>query len=177
MGPHSQQPGQQVLVLGQLHLEPPLPGAGPLGKDVQDQGGAVHHSYLQFLAEHPLLGGGQAVVKNHHIRVHCPDQLPDLRHLALADEGAGVGAVLGLEDGPHALASRRLQQVGQLIELHRAPVDIDQHDHREHILHDVLRNVNDIDLMLIQRVRNLGNDARAVLADHRDDCAHSYSSR
>ena len=142
MGPHSQQPGQQVLVLGQLHLEPPLPGAGPLGKDVQDQGGAVHHSYLQFLAEHPLLGGGQAVVKNHHIRVHCPDQLPDLRHLALADEGAGVGAVLGLEDGPHALASRRLQQVGQLIHgllrgvlLHRQPVGPQAHQHRPVLLH------------------------------------------
>ena len=34
--PHTCQPGQQVFVLRQLHLEPPLLGPGPLGKDVQD---------------------------------------------------------------------------------------------------------------------------------------------
>ena len=115
VGPHAQQPGEQILVLGQLHLEAALPGPRPLGEDVQNQGGAVQHLDLQLLPQHPLLGGGQAVVKDHHVRVHGPDQLPDLRHLALADEGAGVGGVLLLEHRAHALAPRRFQQVGELL--------------------------------------------------------------
>ena len=69
-----------------------------------------------------------------------------------------------------------VQQVSQLGKVHRALVDIDQHDHGEHILHDVLRNINDIDPMLIKRLRDLSNDAGAVLADHRDNCAHIFSS-
>src|SRR5699024_6316792 len=60
--------------------------------------------------------------------------------------------------------------------VHRALVDIDQHDHGEHILHDVLRNIHDVDPMLIERLRDLGDDAGAVLADHRDNCAHTFSS-
>jgi hypothetical protein len=43
MGPHACEAGQKVLVLGQLHLEPALPGPGPLGEDVQDQPAAVQH--------------------------------------------------------------------------------------------------------------------------------------
>ena len=49
MGPHAHQAGEQILILGQLHLEPALPGAGPLGEDVQDQGGAVQHRHPQVL--------------------------------------------------------------------------------------------------------------------------------
>ena len=45
----SHQAGEQILILGQLHLEPALPGAGPLGEDVQDQGGAVQHRHPQVL--------------------------------------------------------------------------------------------------------------------------------
>ena len=115
VGPHAQQPGQQVFVLGQLHLEPALPRPGPLGEDVQDQGGPVQHRHLQLLAEHPLLGGGQGVVEDHYVGPLGLHQLFDLGHLALPDEGAGVGAVLGLEDLPHRLSPRRLQQGGQLL--------------------------------------------------------------
>ena len=43
------------------------------------------------------------------------DQLLHLGHLALADEGAGVGAVLGLGNHPDRLAPRRLQKGGQLL--------------------------------------------------------------
>ena len=113
--PHARQPGQQIFILGQLHLQPPFSGPGPLGKDVQDQGGAVQHRDVQLLAEHPLLGGGQAVVKDDHVRVHGVDQLLHLGHLALTDEGAGVRAVLGLHDHRRRLATRRLQQGGQLV--------------------------------------------------------------
>ncbi len=113
--PHPQQAGQQVLVLGQLHLEAALPGPGPLGEDVQNQGGAVQHPHLQRLGQVALLRGGEGVVKDDHIRPQGLDQLLHLGHLALPDEGAGVGAVLGLGDHPQRLAPRRLQQGGQLL--------------------------------------------------------------
>ena len=52
------QPGQQVFQLGQLHLQPPLCRTGPGGKNVQNQGGAIHHSAGQRVGEIPMLGGG-----------------------------------------------------------------------------------------------------------------------
>ena len=114
--PHPQQPGQQVAVLGQLHLQSPLPGAGPAGKDVQDQGGAVQHRHPQILVQGPLLGGGEAVVKDHHPRLQGLQQLLDLPHLALADEAPGVGGLPVLQEHPRAAPPRRLQQGGQLLQ-------------------------------------------------------------
>ena len=40
---HARQPGQQVLILRQLHLKPPFSGLGPLGKDVENQGRPVNY--------------------------------------------------------------------------------------------------------------------------------------
>ncbi len=57
MPPHTCQPGQQILILGQLHLEPALPGVGPLGKDVQDQPRPVDDLGPHLFGEDPLLGG------------------------------------------------------------------------------------------------------------------------
>ena len=137
VGPHAQQPGQQILVLGQLHLEPSLPGAGPLGEDIQDQGRPVQHLDAQLLRQHPLLGGGQGVIHHHHVRPHGPHQLLHLSRLALADEGAGIGGVLVLEHGAHAHAPRSLQQIGQLLHggvvgvfLGGQAVGVQAHQHR-----------------------------------------------
>ena len=113
--PHARQPGQQISVLGQRHLEPALAGAGPLGEDVQDQGGAVHDRDAQLFGEHPLLGGGQGVVEDHEIRPQAVDQLLDLRRFALADEGARVGRGLVLQHRGQAGPARRVQQGGQLL--------------------------------------------------------------
>ena len=108
VGPHAQQPGQQILVLGQLHLEPALPGPGPLGEDVQDQGRPVQHLDAQVLRQRPLLGGREGIVKDHHVGPHGLHQLLDLRRLALADKGAGVRGVLVLEHAcPRTVSPRR----------------------------------------------------------------------
>ena len=115
MAPHADQPGQQIFVLGQFHLKTALPGTGTLGKDIQNQGGAVQYAHLQLLPQHPLLGGRQGVVKDDHVRTHGAHQLAHLVHLALADEGAGIWAVLLLEHHAHTLASGGLQQVLELL--------------------------------------------------------------
>ena len=115
VGPHTQQTGQQVLILGQLHLEAALLGAGPLSEDVQNKSRPIQHLDLQILRQGALLGGRQGVVHDDHVRPHGIHQLLHLRHLALANEGTGIGGVLVLKHSAHALAARRLQQVGQLL--------------------------------------------------------------
>ena len=57
VGPHAGEPGQQILILGQLHLEPALPGLSPLGKNIQNQPAAVQHLDAQQLGENPHLRG------------------------------------------------------------------------------------------------------------------------
>ena len=112
--PHTGQPGQQVLVLGQLHLEPALAGPGPLGEDVQNEGRAVQHLDTQHLAEHPLLGGAEVVVKDDQVGLGGRHQLPDLVHLALPQKGLGVGGGLVLQHRAHADAAGGLQKSLQL---------------------------------------------------------------
>ena len=43
VSPHTREAGEQVLVLGQLHLHLGVGGLGALGEDVEDEVGAVHH--------------------------------------------------------------------------------------------------------------------------------------
>ncbi|MPM90529.1 hypothetical protein SDC9_137650 [bioreactor metagenome] len=116
MAPHAGQPGQEVFVLSQLHLQAALPGFCAAGEDVQNEVGAVHHLDAQLLGQHPLLGGGKIIVENNQIGAHGLCQLLNLKHLALPDEGAGLGRVLILKHGAHALAPRRLQQGAQLLQ-------------------------------------------------------------
>ncbi|CAN4043845.1 RNA polymerase sigma factor, partial [Dysosmobacter welbionis] len=115
MGPHAGQPGQQILVLGQLHLEPPFLGLGPLGEDVQDQSAPVQHLNAQQLRQHPHLGGGQIVVEDHHGGAGVLAVELHLRHLALPDEGPGVRGRPVLQHNPHGLASGGLHQGGELL--------------------------------------------------------------
>ena len=115
MAPHARQPGQQVLVLGQLHLQPALPCAGPLGKDVQNEGRTVQHLDPQFLGQYPLLGGGKGIVKDDQVRPRVPDQLLYLGGLAFSDKGARFRGVPVLQRHAHANAPRRLQQGFQLL--------------------------------------------------------------
>ena len=115
VGPHARQTGQQILVLGQLHLESALFRLGPLGKNVQNQAAAVQHLDAQQLRQHPLLGGGQVIVEDDHGGPHVLAVQLDLRHLALADEGAGVRRGPVLQHNTHGLASGGLHQGGELL--------------------------------------------------------------
>ena len=113
--PHTREAGQEILILGQLHLEPPLLCPGPLCEDVENECGAVHHRHPQLLREHSLLGGGKGVVKDDHVRPRRLRQRLHLRRLALADKSSGVRGVLILEHRPHTGSPRRLQQGGELL--------------------------------------------------------------
>ena len=114
VGPHTGKPGQQVLVLRQFHLQPALLGLGPLGEDVQNQAAAVQHLDPQHLREHPLLGGGQVVVKDHHVSPGILAEELHLRRLPLADKAAGVRGRPVLQHSAHRLSPGGLHQGGQL---------------------------------------------------------------
>src|SRR5207248_167353 len=53
--PAALQPGQQVMQLRRLHLQAALLGAGALGKDVEDQLGAIDDFHIELALEVSLL--------------------------------------------------------------------------------------------------------------------------
>ena len=135
--PHAGEAGQQVFVLGQFHLEAALLGAGPLGKDVQDEPCPVDDLDPHLLREHPLLGGGELVVENHQVSLLGLDQLGHLGHLSLPDEGTGLGRIPVLQEGTHTRSPGGLHQGGQLLQgglagivLPGQAVGIEAHQHR-----------------------------------------------
>ena len=107
--PHAGQAWQQVLVLGELHLELSFARVRVLGEDVEDQPGAVDDAdalpecRFQLL----LLPGGKLVVEEHAARIIGGAELLDLLHLAGADPGPRVGTLELLPGGPRDLQACR----------------------------------------------------------------------
>ena len=112
--PHARQARQQVLVLRQLHLQLALARLGALGKDVEDQARAVEHAHAEFFLQHAHLRRGELVVKHREVAVVGENELAQLRHLALAEEGARVGRGLILQQRHDGLAAGRLHERGEL---------------------------------------------------------------
>ena len=115
MAPHTDQPGQQIAVLGQLHLQAALLGFCPLSENIQDQAAAVQYLNAQQLRQHPLLGGGKVIVENDHGSTYIFNVKLHLRHLALPDEGARIRRGPVLENDAGSLATGGLHQSGQLV--------------------------------------------------------------
>ncbi len=116
VGPHARQPGQQILILGQLHLEASLPGLGPLSKDIQNQRAAVYDLYAGHLLQSPILRGGQVVVQDDHVGLGGCQQLLDLLDLTLPQEAVGIRGGTALQDLGRALAAGGLQEGLQLVQ-------------------------------------------------------------
>ena len=115
-GTHAGQPGQQILVLCQLHLKPALPGLGPLGENIQDQCAAVQHGDPDDFLQGPDISRGKLVVKYHHIRFGGLHQHFHLQSLSLTNEGMGIRGVAVLQNFAGTEAAGSLQQVLQLVQ-------------------------------------------------------------
>ena len=115
VGPHARQPGQQVFVLRQLHLELALARAGALGEDVQDEAGAVQHLHAQLLGQHAVLRGGELVVEDREVALRVGYELLELGHLALADERARVRRRTLLEHHARDLAAGGVHELRELL--------------------------------------------------------------
>ena len=113
---HAGQAGQQVLILRQLDLKPPLPGAGALGKDVENQRAAIQHCHAGGLLQRTNLRGRELVVEDNHLRLEILRQLVELLRLALAEEGVAVRGAAVLQHPRHADRARRLGQRLKLVQ-------------------------------------------------------------
>jgi hypothetical protein len=112
--PHPREPREQVLELGQLHLEPRLARARPLGEDVEDQRGPVDDPHLQLLLEIPVLGRREIVVEEQEPGALFARQAVNLFDLPLAEERGGADRPAALQHFPPDRGARRLGEEPEL---------------------------------------------------------------
>ena len=105
-----------VFELGQGHLQAAFRRAGPLGKDIQDQRGAVHHLDPANVLQVVQLRPGQFVVHDDDVGLQRLGVQGQLLRLAAAHEGGGVRAGLALKGAAHHLGSGAFRQGGQLVQ-------------------------------------------------------------
>jgi hypothetical protein len=113
---------QEVVELGQLHLQFSLAGAGALGEDVEDEARAVQHLGGDDLLQVLLLGGREVVVEDDGVQTLALGGLGDLLHLAAADERGGVAARPALDEGELHRAAGGLGEAPQLLQRGSRPV-------------------------------------------------------
>lgn len=66
-------------------------GAGPLGKDIEDQARARQNSGLDERLEVPLLSGGQVLVEDDQIGLKGLHLIPERLRATRTEEGAPIG--------------------------------------------------------------------------------------
>ncbi len=110
------QAGEAVAQLRELHLQHALLAGGVLGEDVEDQRDAVDDVALEQRLEVALLRGRQLVVEHHDVDVERVGELAQLRGLALADVGRGVGPVAALELALDRVGTRGVDEERELVE-------------------------------------------------------------
>ena len=113
---HTGKPWQQVLILGQFHLEPAFLRLRPLGENIHDQCASVQHRYADDFLQRPDISRGKLIVKNHHGGSGGLHQHPDLPGLALADKAVGIRAGPVLQHLPGAEASGGFQKRFQFLQ-------------------------------------------------------------
>ena len=111
---HTGQPGQQVFILGQLHLKAAFLGLGPLGEDIQDQGTSVQNRDANDLLQSPDIAGRQLIIKYDHGGGCCFHQHFYFQGLTLANEAVGIGGMAVLQHLAGAEAAGGFQKGFQL---------------------------------------------------------------
>ena len=117
--PLTDQPGQQVLVLGQLDLDLALTGASVPSEHVQDQRGTVDDFDLESRFQVALLGGRQFIIADHHVGSLVLQQILELLEFALAQIGRSDALRALGYGGDHLGAGRP----GQVIEFDQRVVE------------------------------------------------------
>src|SRR5690606_28051142 len=120
VGPAPHQARGQMFELGELHLQLAFVAARALGKDVEDERGAVDDHALQLALEVALLAWRQRVIEDHDVGAVRTQCLADLLNLAAASEKLGVGrGALAMHHGFDAGAGPERKQ----LELRQALLD------------------------------------------------------
>ena len=106
---HTGQSGEQIFILGKLHLQTALFGLCPLGENIQDQGASIQHGNTQNFFQRANMAGGQFVIKHHHRGFGELCQHFYFLGLTLTDKAMGIGSVAVLENFACAKSTGSLQ--------------------------------------------------------------------
>ena len=117
VGPHSLQPGQQVLKLRQFDLHLGFARTSTGGEDVENELGTIQDPNTEAILEGLALRRCELVVEDYEIRFGASHALPKLIDLALPDVEAWMGGVDSLADDVDDLTTGGVSQPGQLIEV------------------------------------------------------------
>ncbi len=112
------QPRQPIAKLGQLDLEPAVPGARVLREQIEDELGAVDHPEIEAFAQVARLGGGEVLIEDHQVGVVLEGADHEILKPSRPDQELRIHPrpVLGhhLDD----LHSRRARQFAKFADLH-----------------------------------------------------------
>jgi len=84
---------QQIFKLRQFDLQLAFPGAGVLGKDIEDELGAVNHAGVEDTLDVALLRSGQIVIEENQVGGNRGRCSRNLFQLSFADQSCGIGPV------------------------------------------------------------------------------------
>lgn len=104
--PEPGEAGQQVLELRKFDLQLAFAGAGALGKDIEDQRGAIENFAVEYFLEITALRGGEFVIENDGIDISAMAEAGKFVGLAFADKSGGVGSGHFLQPVAHDMAAR-----------------------------------------------------------------------
>ena len=121
------QTGGLVLQLRQLHLQLALRAGGPLGEDVQDQRGAVHHLHVEDILQVAHLDARQLLVQDAHVCLQGLALAAQFIRPAPTDEQRVVRLVPLLQVGGHHLRPGGVRQPRQFLQ---GLLALDAHEHR-----------------------------------------------
>src|SRR5438874_2347588 len=117
VGVRADQPWQEVVESGCLHLQAPLMGAGMLGEYLEDDLGAIEHPGLDLELEVALLAGTQVLIADHEVERALELHVPQRLDLAHPDEMRGVDVGSPLHVGSDNFGTRGPGEVGELAHL------------------------------------------------------------
>ena len=117
VSPHAGEAGEQILILGQLHLGAGVGRACTLGEDVENEAGAVEHFYFQLFFYVGHLLRSQIVVEYGHGYIVVLGVLAYLLQFARSHECARVGAVHFLCELTHRHSPRCVGQKFKFVEI------------------------------------------------------------
>ena len=90
--------GEDVLELGEFHLQAAFSSAGSAGEDIEDELGAVDDANADGPFQIALLGGGKVVIKDDDVGLGGFGIFLEFLNLALTEEGSGIGERPDLEE-------------------------------------------------------------------------------
>ena len=103
----------EVFQLRQFDLQLAFAAVGVLGKDVENQHGAVDDLEFGALGDGAALAGRQALIEDEQVGAHLQAAHADLVQLAAAEHVTRVGSAARLDDAVHRGDTARIGQLRQ----------------------------------------------------------------